>query len=280
MKIINHLLKPQTIRFVKSTKHSGPFPGDLPDTIILHYTAGGSAASAVDTFAGDEVQASAHVIVARDGALTQMVPFNTIAWHAGRSVYENRIGLNRYAIGIEMVNAGRLEQSESDYVSWFGRSYPGDEVIRAMHRNEDEPAFWHRYTDRQLSAVYKLCFTLIREYNIRHILGHEEVSPGRKSDPGPAFPLDRMRERLLSGDHSEFTEPEQSLQYARPATVTASMLNIRSGPSADNPTIARPLAKNTRVNIIGESGGWYRVEAPIRGWVHGSYIDKAPPRDR
>ena len=277
MKISNHRLDSNDIDFIKSPKTSGKFGPDLPDTIIIHYTAGGSAESAIHTFTESNISASAHVVIAANGNITQLVPFNTVAWHAGRSAYGDRIGFNKYAIGIEIVNAGRLEKSGDEFVSWFGKSYPPNQVIEAVHRNEDQLTYWHRYTEEQISATYDLCTDLIKKYNIKHILGHEEVSPGRKIDPGPAFPLDKMRERLLHGDRSDTQEEERQKDAElcqNPAIVNASMLNIRSGPSASNPTVANPLTKNTRVNVIGESNGWLQVETKIRGWVHGNYVEK------
>lgn len=277
MKISNHRLDPDTVNFVKSSKTSGTFTEGLPDTIIIHYTAGGSAESAIRTFTESDISASAHVVIAKDGTITQLVPFDTIAWHAGRSAYGDRIGFNKYAIGIEIVNAGRLEKSGDEYVSWFGKSYPANQVIEAVHRNENHPTFWHRYTEEQIQATYDLCSDLISKYNIKHILGHEEISPGRKIDPGPAFPLDKLRDRLLHGDRSDTQEEEREKDaesYQNPAIVTASMLNIRSGPSAGNPTVANPLTKNTKVNVIGESNGWLQVETKIRGWVHGNYVNR------
>lgn len=277
MKISDHRLDPDTIDFVKSSKTSGAFAEGLPDSIIIHYTAGGSAQSAIHTFTESDISASAHVVIAKGGNITQLVPFDTIAWHAGRSAYGDRIGFNNYAIGIEIVNAGRLEKSGDEFVSWFGKSYPPNQVIEAVHRNEDHPTYWHRYTEEQIKATYDLCSDLISKYNIKHILGHEEISPGRKIDPGPAFPLDKMRDRLLHGDRSDTQEEEREKDaetYQNPAIVTASMLNIRSGPSSGNPTIANPLTKNTKVNIIGESNGWLQVETKIRGWVHGNYVER------
>ncbi len=274
MKIINDRLDPIEVEFVETNKANGPFPPGLPDTIIIHYTAGSSVEGAVATFTTSPIQASAHAVVGQDGSITQLVPFDIVAWHAGISHYGDRSDLNQYAIGIEIVNAGRLIKSGSEYVSWFGKSYAEKEVIEAIHRNEEVPTYWQRYTEAQISTVYDLCFDLIQEYNIKHILGHEEISPRRKIDPGPAFPLDEMREKLLHVDHSDTGEAEKRKLFENPATVTAYMLNIRSGPSTSNPTIADPLTKNTKVDIVDEANGWYQVEVKIKGWVSKKYIDK------
>ncbi|MGC1952220.1 MAG: N-acetylmuramoyl-L-alanine amidase [Gammaproteobacteria bacterium] len=132
-----------------------------PDTIVIHYTAGGSVESAVQTLSDPARKASAHVVVGRDGSITQLVPFQRIAWHAGRSSFQGRSGVNRYAIGIEIDNAGRLQQAGSRFTSWFGRDYQPDEVVEAVHRHESAPAPWHRYTEAQIGQVEALCEALI-----------------------------------------------------------------------------------------------------------------------
>ena len=68
--------------------------------------------------------------------------------------------------------------------------------MRGVHRNQPEASYWHRYTSEQLAVVEAICAALIQRYGIQHILGHEEIAPSRKVDPGPAFPLDAMRARL------------------------------------------------------------------------------------
>ena len=111
---------------------------------------------------------------------------------------------------------------------------------------------------------------MIEKYDIKSILGHEEISPKRKIDPGPAFPLDKMRDKLLHADRSDRKEDKGELE--NPAEVTASMLNIRSGPGVSNQKIANPLKKGTLVNIIDETDEWYQVEVTLTGWAAKSYL--------
>jgi N-acetylmuramoyl-L-alanine amidase len=191
MKISKHLLQgdaEQKVVFTASPNKSGPFKTGLPDTIIIHFTAGRDAQSAIKTLIDPKVKASAHLMVGRDGSVTQLVPFNEACWHAGKSAYDGRVGLNDFSIGIEIDNAGRLEKQGDGYFSWFGKQYPREEVFEGVHRNESEPTFWHRFQERDIETVREICSLLIRAYGIRFILGHEEIAPGRKTDPGPAFP--------------------------------------------------------------------------------------------
>lgn len=258
--------------FIPTPKRSGQFQEGLPDTIVIHYTAGSSLEGSIATFKDEGVRASAHILVDKDGTIIQMAPFSEITWHAGDSAWLDRTALNRYSIGIEIVNAGRLEKSGSRYRSWFGRMYDEENVVEAVHRNETERSYWERYTEDQIAAVFDLCHTLKNSYDIRFILGHEEISPGRKSDPGPAFPLDKLRERILASDRSDVgDERSEPLGHG---TVTASALNIRSGPSAGNPTIAPPLSRNTKVEILEESNGWFKVDVSLIGWVSSRFIQE------
>jgi hypothetical protein len=71
-----------------------------PDTVILHYTAGSSAASSAAWLTDLTVKASAHVVIGKDGEIYQLVPFDTIAWHAGTSAYGGRTAFNNFSIGI------------------------------------------------------------------------------------------------------------------------------------------------------------------------------------
>lgn len=269
MKISKHKIDSDHAEFNEVTKTSGEFESGLPDTIIIHYTAGPSVSSAINTFKDPSVQASAHILIDYDGSITQLIPFNKIGWHAGNSAWIDRTAMNNYSIGIEIVNAGRLEKSGTVWRSWFGKKYEEDDVVRAKHRNEDHESWWHVFTEQQITATYELCRELMGIYDIKHILGHEEISPGRKSDPGPAFPLDKLRNRLLHSNRKDQDEDEGEYKQG---IVTAHALNIRSGPSGDTSKISNPLSKNTKVSILKEQNGWYNVEVKIRGWVSKHYI--------
>lgn len=271
MKISKHKIDSDHATFDEIEKTSGTFKDGLPDTIIIHYTAGPSLSSCINTFKDPSVEASAHIVIDADGTVTQLIPFNKVGWHAGHSSWLDRTDINNYSIGIELVNAGRLEKSGPVWRSWFGKTYEEDQVLRAKHRNEDHDDWWHVYTEKQITATHELCLQLMKSYNIQFILGHEEISPGRKSDPGPAFPLDKLRDRLLHSNRKDQDEAGDSKELG---IVTASSLNIRSGPSPSTEKIARPLSRNTEVSILNEHNGWYNVEVKLQGWVSKKYIRK------
>lgn len=262
-----HQLSDGNIKPKECTKNNEKFKPGFPDSIVIHYTAGSSAESSADFLCRPEIKASAHLVIGRDGTIFQLVSFDTIAWHAGESMYNGRTMLNQYSIGIELDNAGVLQKTGNEYQAWFGTKYPENQVIRATHRNENTPGYWHIFTGEQITACNEICQLLIERYNINTIAGHEEIAPGRKQDPGPAFPLDKLRDQLLEQNRSD--EPNL---INKDGQVTADFLNIREGTSADFEKIAKPLVKNTRVKVIEEHKGWYKVEAKITGWVSKSYI--------
>jgi len=107
---------------------------------------------------------SAHFVVARDGAITQFVSCDEKAWHAGISEWDGRSGCNDYAIGIEMI---------------------GDEVSP--------------FTTAQYRETARLCKTLIQRYpaiTSERIVGHQDIAPGRKWDPGKQWSWPHFRRSL------------------------------------------------------------------------------------
>ena len=110
------------------------------------------------------LRASAHVLIRRDGQLTQYVPFGERAWHAGVSQYRTRSGCNDFSVGVELEGT--------------------DDIA---------------YTDAQYAQLVEVIAALIEAYpslSPEHLVGHSDVAPGRKSDPGPYFEWPRLRARL------------------------------------------------------------------------------------
>jgi len=274
-KITKHLLNNEMIQYhLLKGKDHGLFPDHLPDTIVLHYTALPSLQKATAVFDDPQTRASAHLLIGRDGAIIQLLPFNRIAWHAGQSRWQKRQDINRYGIGIELDNAGRLLETAKGYQAWWGGYYPEDEVYFGTHRHETIPYFWHGYTAVQMETVTEICRALYSKYDIKWILGHEEIAPGRKSDPGPAFPLDEIRSHF---DDRSAHEPEGENDPSIPSPpkrgyVLPERLNIRSAPDAQAQLQGEPLLKNNIVDILGEQQQWLQVQTTTVGWVRKEYI--------
>ncbi len=274
MQIKDHRLKNGNVKFVPTKKHGIKFGINLPDTIIVHYTATRSVELAVDTLAKSEKKASAHLVVGKNDEIVQIVDFDTIAWHAGRSEYKGRKGFNKYSIGIEIDNPGWLKRTGNRFTTWYEKEVDISDVVEARHRNpETDERFWHRYTEKQIEVVEEICETLASTYDIKHILGHEEISPGRKQDPGPAFPLDKIRNNILAADRDQEEGAKDEFPIDGVVNVNNS-LNIRALPFAGAEKVARPIRNKQKVTIIEEENGWYRVRTEITGWVSKKYIKK------
>lgn len=272
MKITDHLLyRPDDtpIPFRMSPNHGEEY---IPKLIVIHYTAGPSLVQAVDWLSNPQSKASAHVVIGRDGTIAQIVPFNRIAWHAGVSEWNGMRNLNQYAIGIELENAGRLTQHGERWRAWFGQEYTQEDVLVANHKNENTSSGWHLYTPTQIQVTMEVCLCLAQAYNITDIIGHDDISPGRKSDPGPAFPMGSFQSRLTGR-----LEEDINLYSAK------THLNVRMGPGAHYGTIeGSPIPPGTKVEIIQSEGSWRFVDVldsvnginDLQGWVHGRYLDR------
>lgn len=161
-----------------------------PSVIVVHYTAAPNASRAIERFSDRTAQVSAHLVIDRDsaGTITQLVPFDRVAWHAGKSQYDGRSGVNDFSIGIELQNYGKLVNTGSNGPeTWFGAPVdPADITFDGQ--------VWHRYLPVQIETLIEVCRTLVTCYpSIKDIVGHSDISPGRKIDPGPAFPLATVR---------------------------------------------------------------------------------------
>ncbi|MCF8296607.1 MAG: N-acetylmuramoyl-L-alanine amidase [Saprospiraceae bacterium] len=275
MKTQNHLLHPSTdkekISFKESPNHSGEFKENLPDTIVIHYTAGSSLQSSANWLTNPKAKASAHLIVGKSGEIVQLVPFNKISWHAGKSDWKGRSGLNNYSIGIEIDNAGILEKRIDGYYTWFGKKVDDNKVVLAKHKDQQTEKAWEAYTDKQIEAVENICLCLKDEYNITEIVGHDDIAPKRKSDPGPAFQMQKLKDKILYGRKDEVIDdiPETNLTEV---IVTADLLNIRTKPSADAATVTSPLAKGTKLKVMEIDGNWSKVKLETEGWVSSKYL--------
>ena len=127
-----------------------------PTLIVIHYTGANGLEGALSWLCATKSKVSAHLVVAKDGEVYQLVPFNRAAWHAGRSSYNGRHGVNNFSIGIE--NVGLVDV----------------------------------WPDAQVEANRAVIAALCEAYAIEDVVGHEDVAPGRKTDPGPRYPWDRV----------------------------------------------------------------------------------------
>ena len=267
--IQRHRLAGEQVRFQATPNVGGAL---APRFLVFHYTAGSSAASAIATLCTQKPQAntSAHLVLARDGAITQLAPFDRVTWHAGTSQWMHVVGLNGTSIGIEVDNAGPLNLVGDHYVAWFGREIPAAEVMLAAHKHGGPVRPWHAYTALQIERCLELAELLVAHYGLAEVLGHDDIARGRKLDPGPAFPLASIAGRVLG-------RGDDVLPRYR---VTARSLNIRKGPDAAFDAVAPPLARGTVVTLLEPGHRWSRVEVDgptdIEGYVNNLFIEPLP----
>ena len=142
-----------------SPNHGERKDGAKPDLILLHYTGMRNANAALDQLCSEKSEVSAHYLVFEDGRITQCVPEAQRAWHAGESSWGGVTDINSCSIGIEIANPGHAFD------------YPD-------------------FPRRQIAAVTALCRGIVLRRGIRpeRILGHSDVAPSRKQDPGEKFP--------------------------------------------------------------------------------------------
>jgi N-acetylmuramoyl-L-alanine amidase len=197
MKIKNHrLCKDDGTQcdFLRSPNQGGPIK---PDYLVMHYTAGRNAKSSINWLVNSQARASAHLVISAEGHPTQLVPFNRAAWHAGASRWAGRVGVNSFSIGIELDNPGMLTRRAGSWFTTWGDPVDEENVIEAVHKNGGELRGWHAYSGTQLDAALGIASLLVNHYGLKDVVGHEDIAPGRKVDPGPAFPMDSFKARVI-----------------------------------------------------------------------------------
>lgn len=284
MEIKDHKLVGENIRFHQTPRIYGKYSGSNPDTIIIHYTAGHSTETAVRVLSKPKnvrPVASAHMVVGMDAEIVQLANLNNITAHAGRSGYKlptdpNRNTFNKHSIGIEISNPGYLKEKDGKFYTWYKQEIPKEKVFEGRHRNSvTRSRFWHKYPQTQIDRVYEICRVLLKAYpSIKYILGHEEIAPGRKTDPGPAFPLDQMRKDLgVWEPGTEAPEPDKDPMPEGTVGTSTGTVNFRSGPSTHYEKTAEALEKGEKVEVLNKADDWYEVKQIIIGWIHRDYVD-------
>lgn len=134
-----------------------------PSMIVLHYTGMPDIDAAITRLCTDGTDVSAHYIVLEDGRIVQTVPESMRAWHAGVSYWAGETDINSVSIGIEISNRGH---------DW---GYP-------------------KFPSRQIAATTALCRGIMLRHNIQpwRVLGHSDIAPARKQDPGEKFPWNSL----------------------------------------------------------------------------------------
>ena len=137
--------------------------------IIIHYTGMKSEKAALKRLTKIQSRVSSHYLITQKGQIILMVPDLYIAWHAGKSMWKTESSLNSKSIGIEITNPGHT----------FG---------------------YKNFTNKQIKSTVILIKHLVRKYKIskENILGHSDIAPDRKKDPGEKFPWEYLAKKKLS----------------------------------------------------------------------------------
>lgn len=139
--------------------------GQPVDMLVIHYTGMETAGVALDRLLDPAAQVSAHYLIDEDGGVYRLVEEAKRAWHAGVSFWRGATDINRRSIGIELVNPG--------------------------HRFGYRP-----FSEAQMAVLVDLCVDIVRRHGIpaRNVVGHSDVAPRRKEDPGEFFDWRRLAE--------------------------------------------------------------------------------------
>ena len=141
--------------------------------LIFHYTGMKTEKAAINRLTDIKSRVSAHYLIKQNGEIITLVPDLYTAWHAGKSVWKNYSSLNKDSIGIEIVN-------------------PGHDIN------------YKKFSKIQLGTLIRLSKFLIKKYKInsKNILGHSDIAPERKKDPGEKFPWKLLSKKKIGYWHN------------------------------------------------------------------------------
>ena len=147
-------------------------PKDI-EFIILHYTGMKIESDAIRKLTNIKSKVSCHYLIKNNGEIIKMVPDLYVAWHAGKSYWKNYSSLNKNSIGIEISN-------------------PGHDLK------------YKKFSKNQIISLIKLSLFLIKKYkiNLKNVLGHSDIAPQRKKDPGEKFPWKLLSKKKICFWHS------------------------------------------------------------------------------
>ncbi len=251
-----------------------------PTIIVVHDTASRlTKFAAMNYLRNNSRKVSVHFTVERDGTITQSVPTNRRANHAGRSSYNGRRSCNNFSIGIEIVSPGIMTKGTPGHSrTWYGEEFDIDEHgIQRVSTKNHGAGYWMPYTPEQIESVEKICEACVTKYNIIDIVAHWFVSPGRKVDTNPLFPLAKIKTRVMGREEDTLDTATEDTSSDTMVTINApgDRLSMREWPSF-NPNVITSIPHGTEVPLLstGTFNGrkWHKVMYDSReGWVVARY---------
>ena len=141
--------------------------------IIFHYTGMNKESGAINRLTRIQSEVSCHYLIKNSGKIIKIIPDLYIAWHAGKSSWKNYKSLNQNSIGVEITNPGHE----------FG---------------------YRKFSKKQIYSLLKLSKILIKKYKVspKNILGHSDIAPDRKKDPGEKFPWEYLSKNKIGQWHT------------------------------------------------------------------------------
>ena len=183
----------------------GTYGDGYPKGAVIHFTAGrrNGLLSALNY---QVEQGYLYFVIDKDGNIGQNFPLDSWGYHAGRSDYPGLSGkVSDDLVGIEVQCAGKLAKEGNIYRTWFQTVVPEYEVRNISTKKENQkPGYYQKFTEAQENALTTLILWLHknnpRVFSLEFVVGHDEVSPARKNDPGGSLSMTmpKYRERLLS----------------------------------------------------------------------------------
>ncbi|MEL7145833.1 MAG: N-acetylmuramoyl-L-alanine amidase [Bacteroidota bacterium] len=213
---------------------------------------------------GTTTNSPTHVLIDRDGLVTQFIPFNEQIPVAIAGSWEGIKNLASRSIILTFVNHGRLQKQGENFVSTEEVSVEKTDVFTGIHQNEESLSYWQKFTDSQVTIAEKIIRCLTSAYQVKYILGYEEVCPGLQTDPGPAFPLEIMRRKVIKDQVNELSN---TLNYKN----VADQLDL--GTVLRDDVLALKAERDAKIiNIRRKNGGWYKVNIDLGGFVKEEWI--------
>ena len=218
----------------------------------MHITGGTNMQGVVNYFKNPASGVSAHLVIGRDGRIVQFLPFDSIAFHCGFSYWEGDENLNQFSIGIEVDNAGFLSGGPGNW-SFKGVPIPDSRVKTLKHWKSTVARGWETFPEIQLETVFAVAEALVRQYGIKEIVGHDEINLENRLDPGPAFPLQELRERIYPGEN------RPAIQVFRLADEAEIFEPSGQKSPAQNTNLIGTLGEKSKLQIRDELGKWTLV---------------------
>lgn len=189
--------------------------GSTIDKLILHYTGMNSSEESLTRMCDRTSEVSAHYLIDEDGTITQLVDEEKRAWHAGVSFWAGETDINSQSVGIELQNPGH---------DWGYRDFP----------------------DEQIFSLVELASDILIRHQIpaKNVLGHSDVAPDRKQDPGELFPWQRLATKNIG--YWPTTDLDEETSQIPDEKLLKMLVDIGYNPKSPLPAVLKAFQRHFR----------------------------------